>query len=120
MELFDLTKQAVNNLLPRKHQAALAFLLAALFIIPVAMQIRESRQVFVHRSDQVLPTARPVIEPRAAEVEPDSRLKLEVGSGDNLSILFNKAGLGAQDVLAITSSTEDKEALSDLYPGDGL
>jgi murein DD-endopeptidase MepM/ murein hydrolase activator NlpD len=120
MELFDLTKQAVNNLLPRKHQAALAFLLAALFIIPVAMQIRESRQVFVHRSDQVLPVARPTIEPRVAEVEPDSRLKLEVGSGDNLSILFNKAGLNAQDVLAITSSAEDKEALSDLYPGDGL
>ncbi len=120
MELFDLTKQAVNNLLPRNHQAALAFLLAALFIIPVAMQIRESKQVFVHRSDQVVPAARPAIEPRVAEVEPDSRLKLEVGSGDNLSILFNNAGLDAQDVLAITSSAEDKDALSDLYPGDGL
>lgn len=120
MELFDLAKQAVNNLLPRKHQAALALLLAALFIIPVAMQIRESRQVFVHRSDQVLPVVHPQIEPRVAEIQPDPRLMLEVSPGDNLSILFDKAGLDAQDVLAITSSAADEEALSDLHPGDGL
>jgi murein DD-endopeptidase MepM/ murein hydrolase activator NlpD len=120
MELFDLTKQAVNNLLPRKHQAALVLLLAALFIIPVVLQVRESRQVFVHRSEQTLPNIRPHIEPHAVEVQPDDRLKLEVSSGDNLSTLFNKAGLDAQDVLAITSSAQDKEALSNLYPGDGL
>jgi murein DD-endopeptidase MepM/ murein hydrolase activator NlpD len=121
MELFDLTKQAVNNLLPRKHQAAITVLIAGLLLVAAAVEIREARQVFVHRSDQVLPAIRPRIsEVKPPEVAPDPRLFLEVSSGDNLSILFDKAGLNAQDVLAITSSAVDSEALTDLYPGDDL
>ncbi len=119
MELFDLTKQAVNNLLPRKHQTAIALLMAGLLLVAVVVQQREARQVFVHRADQ--PQAQtPRIEPRVPAVEVDPRLFIEVSPGDNLSLLFDKAGLDAQDVLAITSSATDDEALTDLHPGDDL
>lgn len=45
---------------------------------------------------------------------------LEVSTGDNLSILFDKAGLSAQDVLDVTSSSTDPDTLTDLHPGDRL
>lgn len=119
MELFDLTKQAVNNLLPRKHQSVIGALIAGLMLVAAGIEVRQSRQVFVHRSEQVLPAPPPLVEPRV-EAVPDPRLVLEVSSGDNLSLLFGKAGLNAQDVLAITSSATDSEALTDLHPGDDL
>ena len=122
MELFDLTKQAVNNLLPTKHQTAITLLIVSLMLIAVVTEVREARQVFVHRSDQPAAVSHPppveTTQPEVAEV--DSRLFLEVSSGDNLSILFDKAGLDAADVLAITSSAADSEALTDLHPGDDL
>jgi murein DD-endopeptidase MepM/ murein hydrolase activator NlpD len=120
MELFDLTKQAINNLLPRKHQTAMAALVVGLLLVAAVIEVRESRQVFVHRSDQVIPAPRPPAEPKTVAIAPDLRLFLEVSSGDNLSILFGKAGLDAQDVLAITSSATDGDALTDLRPGDNL
>jgi murein DD-endopeptidase MepM/ murein hydrolase activator NlpD len=121
MELFDLTKQAVNNVLPRKHQTAIALLTAGLVLLGVVLeQKRESRQVFVHRSDQPQIPSVTHIEAGPPVPEVDPRLFLEVSSGDNLSTLFNKAGLGAQDVLAITSSSTDIDALTDLHPGDDL
>src|SRR5688572_7454774 len=58
MELFDLTKQAVNNLLPKKHQTVIIGLFAGLLLLAVAMDVRQSRQVFVHRVDQLPPTVR--------------------------------------------------------------
>lgn len=121
MELFDLTKQAVNNLLPRKHQAAVTVLIASLLLVAAAVEIMEARQVFVHRSEQSLSVIRPrIVDTKPVEIEIDTRLFIEVSSGDNLSILFDKAGLDAQDVLAITSSAADGDALTDLYPGDDL
>jgi murein DD-endopeptidase MepM/ murein hydrolase activator NlpD len=122
MELFDLTKQAVNNLLPKKHQAVLASLVAGLLVVAVAVEIRQSRQTFVHRPAEVAPADLPQIyvEVRPLEVTPDTRVFLEVKSGDNLSTLFTKAGLSAQHVLAITNSTTDTKALTDLRPGNNL
>ncbi len=120
MELFDLTKQAVNNVLPRKHQTAIALLITGLVLVAVVIKQREARQVFVHRVDQSQIPPPALLETRTPAVEVDPRLFLEVSSGDNLSTLFDKAGLDAQDVLAITSSAGDTEALTDLHPGDDL
>jgi murein DD-endopeptidase MepM/ murein hydrolase activator NlpD len=120
MELFDLTKQAVNNLLPKKHQAALVSLVAGLLLVAVAVEVSQSRQVFVHRPAPVGPADLPQIYVEVRPLPPDTRLFLEVKPGDNLSTLFTKAGLGAQHVLAITSSTTDTKPLTDLRPGNNL
>ncbi len=51
----------------------------------------------------------------------DSRLFLEVQPGDNLSILFKRAGLNAQAVYALANSgSEASNVLSNLYPGFNL
>ena len=42
---------------------------------------------------------------------------LEVQSGDNLSAIFNKVGLSAQDMYKVLNSTEDAKVLNRLYPG---
>jgi len=41
----------------------------------------------------------------------------EVKSGDNLSLIFTRAGLTAQDVYLVSSSTPQTRLLSNLYPG---
>lgn len=122
MELFDLTKQAVNNLLPKKHQTVIASLVAGLLLVAVGAEIHQARQIFEHRPAEPAPADLPQIyvEVRPVETLPDTRLFLEVKSGDNLSTLFNKAGLSAQHVLAITNSATDKKALTDLRPGNNL
>ncbi len=42
---------------------------------------------------------------------------LEVQSGDNLSALFTKVGLTAQDMYKVLNSTEEAKVLNRLYPG---
>ena len=42
---------------------------------------------------------------------------LEVQSGDNLSAIFTKVGLSAQDMYKVLNSTEDAKVLNRLYPG---
>lgn len=41
----------------------------------------------------------------------------EVKSGDNLSLIFTRAGLTAQDVYQVSSSAPQTRLLSNLYPG---
>lgn len=121
MELFDLTKQAVNNLLPKKHQVAIVSLVSGLLLVAVAVEVRQSRQIFEHRPAPPAPVEIPsIVEAPPPEVPPDTRLFIEVSSGDNLSILFSKAGLSAQHVLAITNSAADGKSLADLRPGNNL
>lgn len=43
-----------------------------------------------------------------------------VGSGDNLTSMFKKAGLTTRDVYNVTTSTEAAHSLSRLYPGQTL
>ena len=51
---------------------------------------------------------------------PDERLYLTVNPGDNLSLIFQRAGLGARDVHLLANSVEDAEVLANLYPGQQL
>lgn len=45
---------------------------------------------------------------------------LEVKSGDNLSLLFQRAGLNDRDVYEFTSTNDDAKALRKIYPGHQL
>lgn len=55
-----------------------------------------------------------------AEESADPRVFLEVQPGDNLSVLFKRAGLDAQAVYTLSNSGPDAEVLSNLYPGFNL
>lgn len=53
-----------------------------------------------------------------SEPETDiSWTELEVQSGDNLSALFTKVGLNAQEMYKILNSTDEAKVLNKLYPG---
>jgi murein DD-endopeptidase MepM/ murein hydrolase activator NlpD len=120
MELIDSTKQVVNNALPRRHQAAIAALVLGLFAIIAITALPpkvEQRPVPMTEHVRIAPVVSVPSTPVAVE---DTRTFLEVSSGDNLSTLFNDAGFGAQEVVAITESTSDIASLTDLHPGDQL
>ena len=42
---------------------------------------------------------------------------IEVRSGDNLSLIFSRAGLSARDVYEVSQSTEHSDVLTRLHPG---
>lgn len=46
--------------------------------------------------------------------------QFEVGKGDNLSLLFQRAGLGAADVYSWVNSAPEAKDLSRIYPGQSL
>jgi len=45
---------------------------------------------------------------------------LEVGSGDNLAAVFQRAGLTARDVHDVVNTDETTQALTRVYPGDTI
>jgi len=47
-------------------------------------------------------------------------LSLEVGRGDNLAAIFQRAGLSARDVHDVVSTDEQTAKLTRLYPGDQI
>lgn len=57
---------------------------------------------------------------RGPVTESDPRLILDVVAGDNLSLLFTRAGLGARDLQAITTTTSEPDKLVALRPDDKL
>ena len=68
-------------------------------------------------SQNELPAANPTITP--AE---ENWLTLTIKSGDNLTSLFKRAGLGARDVYDISEATKENKStnLKRLYPGEKL
>ena len=53
-------------------------------------------------------------------IPPELWTTVTVKSGDNLSTLFQRVGLTAQDVYRVTKATKKTKALSPLFPGDTL
>lgn len=112
--------------MPARHKSVLYvlfFFLALIFLLPETQQrIRN-----VHKPLATNTTPQPshsnfqemVDLEAAADVaqEIDSRLFLEVEPGDNLSLLFKRAGLDAQTVYALANSGPEAKVLSNLHPG---
>ncbi|HCH33629.1 MAG TPA: peptidase M23 [Oceanospirillaceae bacterium] len=63
------------------------------------------------------PTSPAVIQ---TTISPDLWRSVTVKSGDNLSTLFQRVGLTAQDVHRIASATKKSKALRTLFPGEQL
>lgn len=60
------------------------------------------------------------IEPVQQELEEANWISLEIKSGDNLSLLFHRAGLNASDVHEFVNSNKETKALTKLRPGRQL
>lgn len=144
MNLIDFTKQQFSKLtsndLPYRHRNAclgLVFALCVLILIPDSESIAPEPQ----RTDPILEVSHsafststfdPVnnIQERppenvmsaVTEVEntQDTRTMVEVRSGDNLSLIFDRAGLTPQDVYRVSNSGGDASILTRLYPGYSL
>lgn len=137
MELVDLAKQKLDRILPGRHQSillGLSVLLLVLTLIQNAYLSSTEDNLIKHSTaEATLPTAEmpEMIKTEssthadeiAAATESnltDKRLYLTVKPGDNLSLLFKRAGLGATDVYQLIHSSNDAKVLNSLYPGDKL
>ncbi|MDR2212299.1 MAG: hypothetical protein LBE21_01550, partial [Pseudomonadales bacterium] len=121
-----LNKEHLDRHLPRHHQyllATLTSLLIALTFFPKAESNQRSADDFIALGP-LIPAGNASFDPIAALLapasEPDSRLWLEVKPGDSLSVLFQRAGLGAQQVIEVTADSEQAQLLTRLHPGDNL
>lgn len=133
MDLIHVIKRNANHLLPHRHQAVLALLLPLLLMAlmwphsplePPPSQAKsdasqtnsppETPAPPSHHGPTDLMALIASLDDAAASDEP---LMLEVGPGDNLSTLFTKAGLGANQVYALTSTAPEAQQLAALFPG---
>jgi murein DD-endopeptidase MepM/ murein hydrolase activator NlpD len=119
--------------LPRKHLLTAAGLLACLAVVlifipdsdngdstqqeapdPLALAAPENTNPITPAIDV---TAGPTI---AAEPEPERWKTFTVKNGDNLSLIFKRAGYYDRDVYAITNHAPDGKSLTKIFPGQNI
>jgi len=105
---------------PRRHILAvgslLSVLLLSLTLIPSSDVAADRKAIPIE-----LPLAAPADIPSEPEVEvQENWLDVPVTSGDNLSLLFARAGLNDGDVYHIVKKAPDGKALTRIYPGETL
>jgi murein DD-endopeptidase MepM/ murein hydrolase activator NlpD len=133
MRSIDFIKHTVSKFSPRGHlvvasiisvslMVALAFtpeesahgdrMQVALPIDPSLLRdLRQPPQLLISRDDTLVIDEFEQIEDTSAWTE------LEVQSGDNLSALFTKVGLSANDLYRVLNSNDEAKVLNRLYPG---
>jgi murein DD-endopeptidase MepM/ murein hydrolase activator NlpD len=108
---------------PRIHLATACGLALALGL---AMSLFPSEDVEAKRNGMPLalnlaPSAEIVAESEATLVMPELQwTTLTVKSGDNLSLLFQRAGLSDRDVYELMQGSEEAKSLKRLFPGHEL
>jgi murein DD-endopeptidase MepM/ murein hydrolase activator NlpD len=118
-------KQGLGSVIghfPRHHMVLVACLGACLVALSALFP---SKDASATRQSLNLDLALPSIELDEAllevtEVIEPEWLTLEVKSGDNLSLLFQRAGLTNRDVYEFTSGNDDAKALRKIFPGHQL
>ena len=144
MNLIDLTKQLLNrltsNALPYKHRNAclgMVFTLIILLLVPDSESIvteQQSTDPILEINNLAFSTSTfdplnniqepPLENVLSVETEQEiiqsTRSIVEVRSGDNLSLIFDRAGLTPQDVYRVSNSGGDASILTRLYPGYSL
>jgi murein DD-endopeptidase MepM/ murein hydrolase activator NlpD len=110
----------ILNVFPRRHLIAASAVSCCLLLL-IAYPVTEAeanRQV----SEQLVLPAKSASETIPAIEAPEPQLRWveqTVGSGDSLSLLFNRAKLSAADVYKVSSS-KDGKLLRNLYPGESF
>jgi len=79
--------------------------------VPLVLSIPTSTSIETTADEQSLALPEEIIPP---ELEWKT---LTVNSGDNLSLLFKRAGLNTQDVYEFTNSTKEAKELRKIFPG---
>lgn len=123
-----LARRKLDDHLPGRHQTLLLVLSATLFTLSVLQnrdpvpddRLISARQERMAAREHQLAVTSPAEQTEAEGEKEDPRLFLTVEPGDNLSLIFKRAGLGATDVFQIANSSEEADVLADLYPGDQL
>lgn len=122
-------RQSAGNLLthiPRMHLAAAAALSTCLGIF--LMLPSKDSEARLHTQEIAIPslaeidTSESLPEPEAPAAileSHDNLITLEVKSGDNLSLLFKRAGLNDRDMMEVLAAENGKK-LAALYPGHRL
>lgn len=118
----------LDHHLPGHHQTLL-LALSLVFLVLSVLQSREpvpDDRLISARQEPLATEERQQltgVEASSAEATPEvpsARLSLTVEPGDNLSVIFKRAGLGATAVFQLANSSDDADVLANLYPGDQL
>ena len=107
----------LRNQFPRRHLLAAGIVCAALTVLTVTSPDQRTPAVTITETVPIN-----LKHQNAAPISAEIDLKWQtesVKSGDNLSALFFRAGLSAQDVHKMTSS-QDGASLGNLFPGESL
>jgi murein DD-endopeptidase MepM/ murein hydrolase activator NlpD len=134
--------QSTNNvrdlllsLIPRRHLLAVLLLLAALVLVIAlvpdeAVKERQNLVTTPLPIQDVLPEITANIEAIAepeviATLEPQEPVgpqwqEYQIQSGDNLSILFRRAGLNDKDIYELTNKAPEAKNLRRIQPGQGM
>lgn len=113
------------RLLPRMHLVVvggLSLALATTLMLPSKeTQAKRQQEIVIPALAEALETADhvgPTVEPEpTAPIEPETIVREEtVKSGDNLSLLFKRAGLTDRDMMEVLAAENGKK-LAALYPG---
>lgn len=127
-QYIELARRTLDDHLPGHHQTLLLALALMLLILSVVqnrdpapddrlLSVRQERIAARQQEAAAAAAAKAAREAAEQQEAADARLLLTVEPGDNLSLIFKRAGLGATDVFQIANSSEDAEVLADLYPG---
>ena len=131
MGFWESSKLTLSKHYPRNH-LMLASVLSLLLMVTMVFTPEESAHGARINATPTLPSPHDI---NAAFAQSDAALAdlvipnntqlnqkpdwtdLEVQSGDNLSAIFTKVGLSAQDMYKVLNSTEEAKVLNRLYPG---
>jgi murein DD-endopeptidase MepM/ murein hydrolase activator NlpD len=107
---------------PRKHLViATSIVIATFFSLLLTPGEGISQRTTQPLELKIAPPATPETISATEETEPSLPWKeLEIQSGDNLSIIFQRASLSATDVYEITNNSENSDSLLKLFPGQKL
>lgn len=114
-------KAAIRHF-PRRHMILVAGLSVCLTGLSALFP---SKDAAAKRQPQTLNLSLPLPTELELDILPEPSIELEwqthsVKSGDNLSLLFQRAGLSDRDVYEFTHSNADAKALRKIYPGHQL
>ncbi len=60
------------------------------------------------------------VPPAPPQAEPEAWLDITVRNGDNLTSVFQRAGLSGRDAFLVSTAVKDSDALKRIYPGQTL
>ncbi len=134
MKQFDFIRkiQAIKHLkgFPRSHVLAISTLGCSLLLFSAITPSKEAEHIESSRLEQTITLD--LVKPSLTEKEipqeqywpeNDSQINWEtttVKSGDNLSLIFQRAGLSDTSLYELISSNEAAKALTRLYPGQKI